>query len=88
MSVKLARDSDEMSMDTVLDAMTAEGWERAGVRAKSTFSAAELNRGAERLLLVLVPAKPEGTNVIYGTREGEFTAEQRDGIVQLVQQLR
>lgn len=88
MSVRLARDPDTMQMETVLEAMAAEGWEQAGVKSKNTFSAAELSRGDERLLLVLVPTKTGGTNIIYATRTGNFTPEQRDGIVQLVQQLR
>ncbi|MGI8907847.1 MAG: FHA domain-containing protein [Candidatus Sumerlaeaceae bacterium] len=87
--VRIARDRKTVNLEPILASLTKEGWKRAGVRKLANFSMAELKKAGEDLILVLIPEPATGsTLVIYASREGDITTAQRNGIVQVVKQLR
>ena len=52
-------------------------------------SESELKKEGEDLILVLIPELSSNTTmIVYASRDTDITKEQRDGIVEVVQQLR
>jgi predicted component of type VI protein secretion system len=89
LQVRVARNRKTANLESILKSLEREGWKRGGVRAKTSFSMAELRKGAEDLILVVIPEPAAGTSLlIYASRDGNITELQRNGIVHVVQQLR
>lgn len=91
-TVRVARDRERLTASDVFGAMSSDGWTIANENANKPigarrFSVAEMERGKSRLLLLLMD-QPNGTTLmLYATRAGDFTPEQRAAIADIVKQM-
>lgn len=88
--LKIARDPHKLDAKSVIAGMKkTDKWQESGASTSGEdFYAQKLKKGNDYLLLILLHQDNGSTLILYATRSGNFTQDQQNDIVGIIEQIR
>lgn len=83
--IRIARDPNKLDMNELVAALQSEGWKSAArPTVTPRFHAVNLEKGEENVILVLIPEPAGTTLVVYSTKQGALSQEEREQVSGIV----